>query len=119
MAVVQVSPGIHRIESAMGSRLLSEWLVAGRDGAALVDSGIAGAVTEHVVPALHEVGLPPDALAHVVITHADVDHYGGNAELRALAPAARLSAHERDRPVIESWELIASKRYGWYRQPRP
>jgi glyoxylase-like metal-dependent hydrolase (beta-lactamase superfamily II) len=115
MSVVRVSPGVHRIESTMGSRLLSQWVVVGRAGAVLVDTGVAGSVTDHVVPALGELGLPADAIADVVITHADVDHYGGNAELRALAPGATLRAHRLDRPLIESWDRIADERYGWYR----
>src|SRR5581483_8741085 len=36
--------------------------------------------------------------------------------IRALAPRARLRAHELDRPLIERWEAIARERYGWYRR---
>jgi glyoxylase-like metal-dependent hydrolase (beta-lactamase superfamily II) len=91
-------------------------LVVGGDGALLVDTGIAGSVAEFVAPKLTELGLPPDALAEVVLTHADVDHYGGDGEVRELAPGARLRAHPLDLPLIESWERIAGERYGWYRK---
>lgn len=90
-------------------------LVVGEDGALLVDTGIAGSVAEFVEPTLAELGLPTDALAEVVLTHADVDHYGGDGEVRELAPGARLRAHPLDRPLIESWARIAGERYGWYR----
>ena len=115
MGAVEVVPRIHRIDSRLGTRRLAQWLVAGDHGALLVDTGIAGTITHHVVPALAELGVEPAGIAEVVITHADVDHYGGNAEIRALCPGARLRAHALDRPLIESWELIARTRYGWYR----
>jgi glyoxylase-like metal-dependent hydrolase (beta-lactamase superfamily II) len=111
----EIVPGIFRIDSRLGTRRLAQWLVTGTEGALLLDTGIAGTVTAHVAPALAELAIEPERIAEVVISHADVDHYGGNAEIRALAPRARLRAHPLDRPLIESWKLIARKRYGWYR----
>jgi glyoxylase-like metal-dependent hydrolase (beta-lactamase superfamily II) len=116
MPTVEVAPGIHRIESRLGTRRLAQWLVIGTHGALLLDTGISGTVTDHVAPALAELGIDGTAIAEVVISHADVDHYGGDAEARALAPSARLRAHALDRRLIESWELIARERYGWYRK---
>jgi glyoxylase-like metal-dependent hydrolase (beta-lactamase superfamily II) len=113
---IEIAPRIHRIDSRMNTRLLSQWLVVGDDATLLFDTGIAGTVREHVEPALAELGIAPARLAEVVISHADVDHYGGNAEIRALASGARLRAHRLDRPLIESWALIAAERYGWYRR---
>ncbi len=111
----EVAPGIFRIDSAMGSRLLSQWLVVGSEGALLLDTGIAGTITATVEPALRELGVAPSSVVEVINSHADVDHYGGNAEARALFPGARLRAHPLDRPLIESWRRIAAERYGWYR----
>lgn len=111
-----ISPTITRIESQLGSRRLAQWLVSGRDGALLVDSGVVGTVAGPVANGLSELGLDFDRVVEVVITHADVDHYGGNAELRQLAPAARIRAHALDRPAIERYATIAAERYGWYRQ---
>jgi glyoxylase-like metal-dependent hydrolase (beta-lactamase superfamily II) len=115
VTLVAVAPRIFRIDSTLGSRRLAQWLVVGERRTLLVDSGIAGTVTSQVAPALAELGLAAERLTEVVITHADVDHYGGNAEVRELFPAATLRAHAADRPLIESWERIAAERYGWYR----
>jgi glyoxylase-like metal-dependent hydrolase (beta-lactamase superfamily II) len=112
-----VAPGITRIRSALGSRWLQQWVVRGGDGALLLDTGIAGeTVGNHIEPGIRAAGLKPQGLRHVVISHADVDHYGGNAELRKLAPHATFWAHELDRPLIESVGRIERERYGWYRQ---
>jgi glyoxylase-like metal-dependent hydrolase (beta-lactamase superfamily II) len=115
MAVEQVTTGIYRIPSVLGPRRFAQWLVVGDDGLLLVDSGIDGTIAEHVAPALAELGRRPDEITDVVLTHADVDHYGGDSELRHVAPHARIRSSAEDRPWIESWELIARDRYGWYR----
>jgi glyoxylase-like metal-dependent hydrolase (beta-lactamase superfamily II) len=113
---VEVAPGIHRIESPLGTRRLALWLVSGTDGTLLLDTGIAGTITEHLVPALAALRIEPARIVEVLITHADVDHYGGNAEIRERAPGAMVRAHRLDRPLIESWDLISAERYGWYRR---
>lgn len=110
-----VAPGVDRIESRLGSRRLAQWLLRGSERTLLVDSGVAGTVRDVLAPALAQLGYGIERVTDVLLTHADVDHYGGNAELRALAPAARLRAHPLDRPLIESWAAIAAARYGWYR----
>jgi glyoxylase-like metal-dependent hydrolase (beta-lactamase superfamily II) len=110
-----VAPGIFRVDSEMGSRRLAQWLVVGSEGTLLLDTGIAGTVTATVEPALRELAIAPESVVEVIDSHADVDHYGGNAEARALFPDARLRAHPLDRPLIESWRRIAAERYGWYR----
>lgn len=115
MTATEVAPRIHRIDSIMGTRLLSQWLVRGDDAALLWDTGIAGTVRETVAPALAELGVAPAEVREVIVSHADVDHYGGNAEVRELFGEARLRAHALDRPLIESRDRIAAERYGWYR----
>ena len=114
--IEEVQPRIYRIPSVLGPRRFAQWLVVGDERLLLVDSGIDGTIEEHVVPALAELGRTPDEITDVVISHADVDHYGGNSALRRLAPRARIVAHELDRPLIESWRAAAAERYGWYRQ---
>jgi glyoxylase-like metal-dependent hydrolase (beta-lactamase superfamily II) len=114
--IEEVQPRIYRIPSVLGPRRFAQWLVVGDDRLLLVDSGVDGTVEEHVVPALAEIGRAPDEITDVVISHADVDHYGGNSVLRRLARRARIVAHELDRPLIESWRTAAAERYGWYRR---
>lgn len=112
----EVVPGIHRIASPLGDRPMAQWLAVGSRGALLVDTGVAGTVRDAILPALAALDLSPADLTEVVVSHADVDHHGGDAELRAHAPGARLRAHAADRPLIESFDAIAAERYGWYRR---
>jgi len=116
MAIEQVQPLIFRVPSVLGPRRFAQWLVVGDERLLLVDSGIDGTIAEHVTPALQEIGRTPADITDVVVSHADVDHYGGNGELRRTAPRARIRSSVEDRPWIESWPVISRERYGWYRR---
>jgi glyoxylase-like metal-dependent hydrolase (beta-lactamase superfamily II) len=115
VSIEEVQPRIYRIPSILGRRRFAQWLVVGDERLLLVDSGIAGTIAEHVTPALEELGRSPAEITDVVVSHADVDHYGGNSEVRRLAPQARIRSSAQDRPWIESWQTISRDRYGWYR----
>ena len=115
MGIEEVQPRIYRIPSILGRRRFAQWLVVGDERLLLVDSGVDGTIAEHVTPALAELGRTPAEITDVVISHADVDHYGGNSELSRVAPQALIRASEHDRPWIESWQAISRDRYGWYR----
>jgi glyoxylase-like metal-dependent hydrolase (beta-lactamase superfamily II) len=58
--------------------------------------------------------VPPTRLGFLLVTHPDVDHFGGNAAMKRAAPQARLLAHAADRRWIESRDAILAERYGWY-----
>ncbi|MBS1894758.1 MAG: MBL fold metallo-hydrolase [Actinobacteria bacterium] len=115
-APVEIAAGVYRVPSQLGVRRIAQWLVLGDEGVILIDSGVAGTVREQILPALAALGRSPEEIVEVAISHADVDHYGGNAELRELAPQARIRCGAADRPLIESWQRIGSERYGWYPQ---
>ncbi|MCA3749687.1 MAG: MBL fold metallo-hydrolase [Rubrobacter sp.] len=110
---MEVASGIHRIESVLGPRPFSQYLL--RDERAfLVDTGVAETPGKVILPYLGSVGLSVEELDLVLITHADVDHFGGNGALREAAPGALFCAHIADAPWIEDRERILRERYGWY-----
>jgi len=115
VSIEEVQPRIYRISSTLGVRRFAQWLVAGDDRLLLVDTGVHGTAGNVIAPALAELGRQLADVDEVLISHADVDHYGGNAELRRLAPKARLRASAHDRDWLERWEVISRERYGWYR----
>ena len=61
--------------------------------------------------ALAELGREPDL---VVTSHADVDHCGGNAAIRARFPGTRFACHAADRAWIESSAAMLAGNYLWY-----
>ncbi len=108
MPAVEVAPGITRIESVLGPRPFAQYLLRD-ERSLLVDTGVAETPAKVILPALD--GLEPDL---VLLTHADVDHFGGTAAIREAAPHSLVLAHAADVAAIESSELILRERYGWY-----
>lgn len=104
----EVAPGITRIESVLGPRPFSQYLLR-EERSLLFDTGIKETPAEVILPCLD--GLQPDL---VLNSHADVDHFGGNAAIKTAAPDALFLAHELDTPWIENADAIMRERYGWY-----
>jgi glyoxylase-like metal-dependent hydrolase (beta-lactamase superfamily II) len=113
MTTREVAPGIYRIESILGPRPFAQYLLR-EERSLLVDSGIVSTPDEVILPALWELGLDPADLDYVLISHADVDHFGGNAAIRTAAPRAIVCAHVADCHWISDRERILRERYGWY-----
>ena len=109
---VEVAPGIHRIESVLGPRPFSQYLLRG-ERTLLVDTGTKDTPGDVIFPWLERAGIDPTEIDLVLVSHADVDHFGGNAALRAAAPPALVCAHALDVPWIEDGDRIMRERYGW------
>ena len=62
---MEILPGIHRIESDL-------W----EQRTVLVDTGLAGTPEEVIVPYLEEIGLGVGDVDEVIVSHADVAHFG-------------------------------------------
>ena len=81
-------------------------LEAGR--AAVVDTGTAHAVPR-VLAALEALGVPPERVDYVVLTHVHLDHAGAAGQLMARFPNARLTVHPRGaRHMIDPARLLAA-----------
>jgi glyoxylase-like metal-dependent hydrolase (beta-lactamase superfamily II) len=113
MTTHEVAPGIYRIESILGPRPFAQYLLR-EERSLLVDTGIISTPDEAILPAFKDLGLDPADLDYVLISHADVDHFGGNAAIRAAAPRAIVCAHVADCDWIGDREQILRERYGWY-----
>lgn len=113
--MAELLPGLHQIPQVLGPRYLYQYLLAG-ERSLLIDTGCANSPGEVILPYCRGIGFDPAQLDMILITHADVDHMGGNAAMRRAAPRAILACHRRDAAWIGSRETILTERYGWYRQ---
>jgi glyoxylase-like metal-dependent hydrolase (beta-lactamase superfamily II) len=110
---MEILPGIHRIESDLGARFMCQYLLVGEERTLLVDTGLAGTPGEIIIPYLEEIGLGIEGVDEVLISHADVDHCGGNRALRELNPSLRFSCGELDRPFVENNRTMLAEIYRW------
>jgi glyoxylase-like metal-dependent hydrolase (beta-lactamase superfamily II) len=113
---MEVAPGVHRIESDLGERFMCQFLLRGDERAMLVDTGLAGTPDAVILPYLETQGLRGDDLALVVVSHADVDHCGGNHAFQERFPGVPFAAHPADRAWIESNAAMLAGNYLWYRE---
>jgi len=111
--VTEVAPGIHRIESILGPRPFSQYLLRG-ERTLLVDTGVKETPGDVILPFLNGAGVDPAELDLVLLSHADVDHFGGDEAMRRAAPRAAFCAHLADVPWLSNRERILRERYGWY-----
>jgi len=111
---MEVAPGIHRIEGDLGERYVCQYLLAGEERLLLVDTGLRDMPEQVIAPYLAGLGRSLADLDDVLISHADVDHCGGNLTARTLWPDARFMCGEADRPWIESNAAMLAGNYRWY-----
>ncbi len=110
---MEVAPGIHRRESYLGKKIMAHHLLVG-DRSLLVDAGTPELMRDELIPWLTEVRGDPGRLDMILVTHGDVDHYGGLATLRAACPRAALLVPVRDRRWMEVEGSIFAERYNRY-----
>jgi glyoxylase-like metal-dependent hydrolase (beta-lactamase superfamily II) len=111
MKLEEVAPGIYRAESDIGPRFVAQYLLVGQERVVLVDTGLASTPDEALLPALEQVGAAPDL---IMISHADLDHCGGNRRMRERYPRAVFASHELDRRWIESNAAMLAENYLWH-----
>lgn len=111
--MVEVAPGIERIESVFGPRPFAQYLLRG-ETSMLIDTGIDATPGDVIVPFFERVAFAPESLTYVLTSHADVDHFGGNHAMRKQAPQAIFCASALDVPIITDRGRAMIERYGWY-----
>ena len=114
---MEIAPGVHRIDTMLGTRLSSLYLFAGADAYLLFDTGVDGTAHKELAAYLGQHGLSADRIQWVVVSHADVDHFGGMSAIKELAPAAQVICHRLDSPLVENYAVYEAERARGFRQP--
>jgi glyoxylase-like metal-dependent hydrolase (beta-lactamase superfamily II) len=105
----EVAPGLSAIDTfyAGRERYTAAYLLRA-DEPAIVETGPTTSV-EHVVAGLERLGIGPNDLAHIVVTHIHLDHAGGVGRLSSAFPRATVWVHERGAPhLADPARLVAS-----------
>ncbi len=104
-----VAPGVTAIDTLMGGheRYTAGYLLDAIRPT-LVETGPTTSV-EPVTRGLSSLGIGPNDLAHIVVTHIHLDHAGGVGRLAARFPKATVWVHERGAPhLADPTKLVAS-----------
>ena len=107
--VFDVADGITAIDTFFGGRerYTAAYVLDAREPA-LVETGPTTSL-EPVVAGLERLGIGPDDLAHVVLTHIHLDHGGGVGSIAERYPNATVWVHERGAPHLAApARLVAS-----------
>ncbi len=81
-------------------------LIVEQGHAVIIDTGTNNAVP-HVLAALADLGVGPDAVDFVIVTHVHLDHAGAAGAFLAACPNARLVVHPRGAPhMIDPTKLV-------------
>lgn len=102
---------VFAIDTRMGGfdGITSGYLIRG-ERPCLIETGTALSAPR-VVAALHALGVEPDDLASIVVTHIHLDHAGGVGDIAEAFPRAQVVVHERGaRHLVDPAKLLASAR---------
>lgn len=110
--LISHTDGVHTVESGYGRPQLAAVHLVVHDGrAAVVDTG-SNAAVPRVLGALAALGVAPEAVEWVMLTHIHLDHAGGAGSLMCALPEAKLLVHPRGvRHMIDParlWEGTAA-----------
>ena len=88
----------------LGSMVLNLSVIVGEEGVTLVDASMT-TNEDGVVAALEERGFAISDVRQIILTHQDIDHIGGLAELKRRS-GAEAWAHAIEAPYIEGRERL-------------
>lgn len=91
---MEVIKNVHMLECTKGSHV---YVIKGEESI-LIDTGIPG-FSIKILEELKAIGIEPNSIKHILLTHHDVDHVG-NAKALQDATGAQLWASEEDIPFI-------------------
>jgi glyoxylase-like metal-dependent hydrolase (beta-lactamase superfamily II) len=111
----EVALGVTAIDTFMGGRerYTAAYLLEAAEPT-LIETG-PGTSVQPVTRALDALGISPEGLAHIVLTHIHLDHAGGVGSLAARFPKATVWVHERGaRHLADPARLVdsATRVYG-------
>jgi glyoxylase-like metal-dependent hydrolase (beta-lactamase superfamily II) len=111
----RIAPGVLEIDTLLGGweRVTAGYLIEG-SAPVLVETGSQSSVPV-LLAALDSIGVGPDQLAGVAVTHIHLDHAGGVGNVARAFPSATIYVHEKGaRHLADPSRLIdsAARVYG-------
>ena len=114
---MEVAEGVHRIDVPLGARIVSLVLFEGKERSLLVDVGVDSTPRTELKQYLDDKKLDARQIQWAVVTHPDVDHFGGAASIHELVPQVISLAHRLDAPLMANYSTFEERRGNPFRVP--
>ena len=123
---VPPTPDLHYVDTGMYETTeYGSVYILDAERPALVDTG-TGATTDRILDAMAEVGIAPDDLEVIALTHIHLDHAGGACRLVEDCPNATVAVYERGvqhlrdpTRLIEGTRAAVGDEWQFYAEPTP
>lgn len=105
----EIAPGVLEIDTRLGGwrRVTAGYLLQGSEPV-LIETGSQSSVPV-LLASLEDLGLGPEDLAGVIVTHIHLDHAGGVGDVARAFPAATVYVHEKGaRHLADPDKLVQS-----------
>ncbi|MER6626203.1 MBL fold metallo-hydrolase, partial [Streptomyces sp. NPDC000931] len=112
--ITPLGDGIYAIDTMLAGYpgVVSAYLIRS-ERPCIIEVGTAGSAPV-LRDAVIRLGLAPEDLATIVVTHIHLDHAGGTGDMAALFPNAEIVVHERGaRHLADPSRLMASAKMVW------
>jgi glyoxylase-like metal-dependent hydrolase (beta-lactamase superfamily II) len=112
----EIFAGVFMLEGEIGGRPLQIMYLQGNEASLLLDTGCGHDPAKFIVPQMREAGGDPGSLRWILNSHPDLDHVGGNHEMKQFAPQSILACGDADRASCQGLEGLMKHRYDVYRR---
>ena len=111
----QLFDGVYLLEGEVGGRPLQLVYLKGGSATLLMDTGCGHDPSKFIAPQISHAGGSVGDLTWILNTHPDLDHVGGNHEMKQLAPKAILACGQPDQLACQGLDSLMRYRYDVYR----
>jgi glyoxylase-like metal-dependent hydrolase (beta-lactamase superfamily II) len=126
LIAVDGCPDLHYVDTGMyGVAKYGTVYVLDAERPAIVDAGL-GTSTDLILDAMDAVGIAPEDLAVIALTHIHLDHAGGAGLLAETCPNATVAVHEIGAPhivdperLVEGTKRAVGDQWQYYVEPEP
>jgi len=111
----QLFDDVYLLEGEVGGRPLQLVYLKGESNTLLMDTGCGHDPSKFIAPQISQAGGDVTELSWILNTHPDLDHIGGNHEMKQFAPKAMLACGQPDQRVCQDFDSLMRYRYDVYR----
>ncbi|MEM3642185.1 MAG: MBL fold metallo-hydrolase [Candidatus Bathyarchaeia archaeon] len=106
MSVTKIKEHIFMIDVEVAGiqHFIASYVVMG-ENIAIIETGPSSSI-QNLIHGLTDLGIKPDEVSYIAVSHIHLDHAGGEATLKQHFPNAKVIAHEKGAPHLANPEKL-------------